>query len=240
VTAIQSAGVHRAYEWSAYAGAALAIIGNVALLVFYALELPGASAVGGSSPRVFGPISDYSGLLQYLVTLPLPLALHQLVLARDIRVSQTAMATGIAGLSVAAIAQALLVAKVIDFSVNFPSIMGAFMLIGVWLVLANRLAGMSAGLPTNLARLGRFVGFAFAILGAGSFVIAVATLLDSSAGSRLAEFTFQHTILVVAIAIAFLPGLLAYVTGTPILAHRVGPPTQRHRRRRFCLFPHLI
>lgn len=60
VTAFELAGIRRSFGWSAYAGTALATIGNIALLLFYALELPNAVA-GGSNPHVFGPSRQQHG-----------------------------------------------------------------------------------------------------------------------------------------------------------------------------------
>src|SRR5258708_27591525 len=43
---------------SAYVSAGLAVIGDVALFLFYVLEAPRALATGGASSRVFGPRSE--------------------------------------------------------------------------------------------------------------------------------------------------------------------------------------
>lgn len=54
MTALELADIHRSFGWSAFAGAAVASIGNIALVLFYALDRPNAVA-GGSNPQVFGP-----------------------------------------------------------------------------------------------------------------------------------------------------------------------------------------
>lgn len=60
MTAVELAGIRRSFGWSACAGAALEIIGNIALWLFYALALPNAVA-GGSNPPVFGPSRQQHG-----------------------------------------------------------------------------------------------------------------------------------------------------------------------------------
>src|SRR5690348_3208573 len=138
--------------WSAYVSAGLAIIGAIALLLFYGLEFPQAIATGSDSQQFFGPLSDYAGLFQFLTMLPLTVALHRLAPARNRRLSRVAEILGITGLLTAALAQFLLVAHIIDFTVNLPIVLVGMVFIGVWLVIANLLERVSGALSRRLTR----------------------------------------------------------------------------------------
>src|SRR5260370_20349229 len=81
--ALETVRIRRYAGWSAYVSAGLAVIGDVALFLFYALEAPRALATGGTSAQVFGPLSDNAGLFSSIFMLPLPLALHQLTAQRS-------------------------------------------------------------------------------------------------------------------------------------------------------------
>src|SRR5260221_335963 len=110
--------------WSAYVSVGLAVIGDVALYLFYALEAPRALATGGVSSRVFGPLSDNAGMLSSIFMLPLPVALHQLTAQHRRGLSWAAMVLGVLCLLTTIIAQMLLVARVISFAGNFPLTLG--------------------------------------------------------------------------------------------------------------------
>jgi hypothetical protein len=196
--------------------AGLAIIGAIALLLFYGLEAPQVFATGSSSPQVFGPLSDYAGLFQYLAMLPLAVALYQLAPARKQRQSWVAAILGLTGLLTAALAQFLLVAHIIDFTVNLPIILVGMVFIGVWLVAANRLVRASGALSRRLTLLGMFTGAMLATLSGVTLLMTLAYAVNPTAITHLGTFLLDNPVFAGAIIVALTPALLAYIIGVPI------------------------
>src|SRR5258707_702634 len=163
--------IRRYAGWSAYVSAGLAVIGDVALFLFYALEAPRVLATGGASSRVFGPLSDSAGLFSSICMLPLPVALHQLTAQRWRGLSWAAMALGVLGLLTTIIAQMLLVARVISLVVNLPFTLGGLVLLGVWMILANHRGRAEGALSSRLAWLGELTGAALALEGGLAFLL---------------------------------------------------------------------
>lgn len=208
--------------WSAYVSAGLAIVGAIALLLFYGLEFPQAIATGSDSAQFFGPLSDYAGLFQFLTMLPLTVALHQLAPARNQRLSRVAEILGITGLLTAALAQFLLVAHIIDFTVNLPIVLVGMVFIGVWLAVANRLGRASGALSRRLTRLGVFTGAMFAALGGLTLLFTLAYAVNPTAIANLGTFLLDTPVLAGTIIVLFTPALLAYFIGVPIWLIGIG------------------
>ncbi|HEU4781949.1 MAG TPA: hypothetical protein VFS83_01285 [Ktedonobacterales bacterium] len=208
--------------WAAYISAGLAIIGAIALLLFYGLEFPQAIATGSDSPQFFGPLSDYAGLFQFLAMLPLTVALHQLAPAHNQRLSRVAEILGITGLLTAALAQFLLVAHIIDFTVNLPIVLVGMVFIGIWLVVANRLGRASGALSRRLTLLGMFTGAMFAALGGLTLLMTLAYAVNPTAIGNLGTFLLDNPVLIGAIIVLFTPALFAYFIGVPIWLIGIG------------------
>lgn len=208
--------------WSAYVSAGIAIIGAIALLLFYGLEAPQVLATGSNSQQVFGPLSDYAGLFQYLAMLPLTVALYQLAPARKQRQSWVAAILGLTGLLTAALAQFLLVAHIIDVTVNLPIILVGIVFIGMWLVAANRLARASGALSQRLTLLGTFTGAMLAALGVLTLLMMMAYAISSTAIANLGTFLLDNPVLIGAIIVVLTPALLAYFIGVPVWLIGIG------------------
>lgn len=208
--------------WSAYVSAGIAIIGAIALLLFYGLEAPQVLATGSNSQQVFGPLSDYAGLFQYLAMLPLTVALYQLAPARKQRQSWVAAILGLTGLLTAALAQFLLVAHIIDVTVNLPIILVGIVFIGLWLVAANRLARASGALSQRLTLLGTFTGAMLAALGVLTLLMMMAYAISSTAIANLGTFLLDNPVLIGAIIVVLTPALLAYFIGVPVWLIGIG------------------
>jgi hypothetical protein len=202
--------------WVAYISAGLSIIGAVTLLLFYALEAPNTIKTGDSSGHIFGPLSDYAGLFQFLSMLPLAVALDRLAPARAQRLSQIAEVTGVTGMLTAALAQFLLVAHIVTFAVNLPIVLVGMVLIGVWLVVANRLGGAGGALPSRLAFVGVFSGAMFALLGGLTLVFVIASASNPTAVANFGAYLLHNPVLIGAIIVVFTPALLAYIIGVPV------------------------
>lgn len=214
--------VRRLAGWAAYISAGLSIIGAIALILFYGLEAPSSFATGNDSQQFFGPLNDYMGLFQFLLMLPLTVALHQFAPARNRRLSLVAAALGVVGLLTAAVAQTLLVAHVISFDVNLPIVLVGMAFIGVWLVIANRVGRASGELSRRLVLLGMFTGVMFAALGGLTLLFALTYTINPTAIAHLGTYLLNNPVLIGAIIVVVTPPLLAYVIGVPVWLIGVG------------------
>jgi hypothetical protein len=200
--------------WAAYASAVCWIIGNVTVLLFYALELP-QSLAGGTEPHIFGPLSDYASTLQFVFLAPLPLALWQMSSSRRASSGSFAAALGVIGSLTGAVAQGLLVAHVVEFEVNLPIILVALALIGAWMFLASQRGQSEGFFSSRLAQLGKLTGASLALLTALVFAGVMAAALNPRVVSDLGAPTGANLALIVA-AVLVIPGALAYFFGVPL------------------------
>lgn len=208
--------------WLAYASAGLSIIGGIAFFLFYGLEAPRIFAGDTTSPQIFGPLSDYAGLFQFLFMLPLPVALHQLAATRARRLSWLGAGLGVAGLLTYALSQTLLVTHVIGIEINIPMVLVGLVLISVWLLIANRLGRAGSVLPPRLAALGEFTGIALIVLGSIAFLLVLVNARDPSAMARVGAFAQQQPWLIGVAVVVLLPGLVAFFIAVPIWLIWVG------------------
>lgn len=220
---LETGSIRRYAGWSAYVSASLSIIGGVALILFYALEAPQSIASGDTSQQVFGSVSDYAGLFQFLFMLPLTAALQQLAHTHQRRLSLVAAVCGAIGLLTAVSAQALLVAQVISFAVNLPIVLVALALIGTWMLLASRLGGRDGTLPRWLERLGMATGAAFALMSGLVLLLVLLSVLAPAAATSAGMFVLHHPLLIGAIVVVVaIPGFVAYFFGMLIWLIGVG------------------
>jgi hypothetical protein len=206
----------------AYASAGFSIIGSITLLLFYGLEAPRIFAGDTTSPQVFGPLSDYAGLFQFLFMLPLPVVLHQLAATRVRRLSWLGAGLGVAGLLTYALSQTLLVTHVIGIEINIPMVLVGLVLISAWLIIANRLGRAGGVLPPRLAALGELTGIALMVLSSIALLLMLVNARDSSAMAHLGAFTQQQPWLIGIAVVVLLPGLVAFFIAVPIWLIWVG------------------
>jgi hypothetical protein len=214
---VPSGRVLRYAGWSAYLSVGLAIVVIAFTALFYALEAPRLVATGREDQQFFGNLSDIAALFQYLFMLPLTVALYQLASSCHRGLAWAAMALGIVGLLLAVIEQALLVTRVISFSVNVPLVLAAFTLIGAWMVLANHLGRSGGTLPVRLTWLGELMGAAFVLLG-GLALVAVLTRARNPivAASNVGVFVQQHPVLIGGVVVLAAAGSLVLFFGNLI------------------------
>jgi hypothetical protein len=194
------------------------------VLLFYALELP-ASLAGGAESHIFGPLSDYASLFQFVFLLPLLWALPQLYSSRQRSLSAVAVSLGVIGSFMGAIAQALLVTRVIEFEVNLPFVLAALASIGGWIFLASRRGQAEGFLSARLARLGEFTGASLALVMGLVLAIVLIAALNFGAIANLGAFVQHNVALIGAAIVLVIPGGVAYFLGVPIwligLGHRL-------------------
>jgi len=217
----ESHRLRRFAMWSAFASAGFWIIGNVTVLLFYALELP-QSLAGAAEPHIFGPLSDYASLLQFVFLAPLPLALLQVSSSRQANADVVSAALGVAGSLLGAVAQALLVIGVIEFDLNLPIILVALTLIGAWMFLASQRGRSAKLLSVRLARLGMVTGTSLAALTILVLAGVVATALNPGSVATVGAFFQRNPVIIGVVVVVFIPGFLAYFCGIPLWLIGVG------------------
>ncbi len=93
-------------------------------------------AVGGR----FGTLNDIAIVMQYLLALPIPIAIHQLIRARAQLLSTVAMLVGIVGILAVALLQLLLIVGILSFAHQFvPINLALFLGVGGWMLLVGYL-----------------------------------------------------------------------------------------------------
>ena len=212
---VESEHMRRAAGWATSVSAACWVIGNVAVLLFYALELP-QSLAGETGWGIFGPLSDYASLLQFVFLLSLPFALLQVSSSRQATADVVVAAMGVMGSLLGAVAQALLVTGAIAFDMNLPLILGALTLIGAWMFLASRRGRAERFLSARLARLGMVTGMSLACLTGLVFTGIVATALNPVSMANAGAFIQRNPALIGVGVALFIPGFLAYFCGVPL------------------------
>ena len=137
-----SAGTVRLGGRAAYASGAIGTIGLaffVAMYVSFALD---SSAVGA-----FGWLNDVLVMVQYLVAVPIAVALHALHGARNPALSRFAMVVGISGMFATAALQFLLVIGALTFAQQVVPVSVALLVVGAWLVITGYLGRSTGTLP---------------------------------------------------------------------------------------------
>jgi hypothetical protein len=125
--------------WAAYASGAVSAVGVVFLIAMF--------AVGGP----FGHLNDICVLIQYLLALPIPVALHQILRFRAPVLSRLTMVIGIVGMLAVIFLQYLLVAGVLSFAEQGgPVTFAMLVVVGAWLVITGYLGRSTGKLPHSL------------------------------------------------------------------------------------------
>jgi hypothetical protein len=105
----------------------------------------------------FPGLNDSAVIVQYLLALPLTLALHQLVQARAPMLSMIAMLSGIVGILAFVVVQVFWLSEAFGVTTYYILLGVAFPLIGAWLVLTGHLLGRSFG-TSGTVRHSRLMG----------------------------------------------------------------------------------
>jgi hypothetical protein len=178
----------------AYAAGATGILANLFLIAFFALQ-----ATHPDDGFSLGSANDIVGSLATAFLIPVALFLGgRLPQRRAARLTQAAGLTAMALLSVGG---PLLVLGVLAFEVATPIAMAAWIILSLWLLLANRWLRLSAALPVRLTRLGEFLGAGTL---AGYVIVGLGLLLPWMSWPQLVVF-----------GVGVLVGLPAYL-GIPV------------------------
>ena len=131
---------------AAYVNGVTGVLGAILLITFFAVGQP------------FGTLNDITALPWALALIPVMFALHQYSQGRASWLSRLGLILGFAGVLGVLVFQTLLIFGVITLWQELPYINASFGLIGLWLILVNRLAHPSPIASRRLAWLGIAIG----------------------------------------------------------------------------------
>ena len=129
----------RVASWFAYGGAVISIIGIALLVLFFAFGEP------------YGHLNDVAVVVQYLLALPLVLALHRVLRLREPALSTVALVLGVAAVAAIALLQIMVIAPVLKFSQQVgPITFSLFVLFGGWLLITGYLSRSHKLMPHSV------------------------------------------------------------------------------------------
>ena len=128
---------------SAYASG---MIGAVSV-IFFMLFVGAYVTTGRPAPWPIGWINDVTSMLMYLTALPIPVALYDLLKGRALGLNRVALAIGIAGMAAVVVLQYLLLTHVLTFAQQGGPVIGAILMVGIWLLITGHLGQSSGKLP---------------------------------------------------------------------------------------------
>jgi hypothetical protein len=144
---------------SAYAAGVTGTLANLLLIAFFAL--PVSRPVEAAS---FGTANDLVGSLGTAFMIPVAVVLSAWLPDRP--ASRIAQISGLSAMTILVVAGPLLVLGVLNFEVQAPVAMGAWVILSLWLFLVNRWLRTSGVLPARTARYGESMGALVLIAGA--------------------------------------------------------------------------
>lgn len=196
----------------AYAAGGTAILANLLLVAFYALQA--GRPEGGTS---LGSANDLVGSLSTALMIPVALALAgRLPQWRLVRIVRT---VGVAAMAVLTVGGPLLVLGALSFEVQAPIMLAAWMALCVWLFLVNRWARLSDALPPRTARFGELAGAGPLVGGA---IVGAGFLLPWMSWGQLAVFGAGGLLAVA--------GMLCIPVWFLLLGRRLSVPATRWKR----------
>ena len=141
--------------WAAYLSAGATILTFITGILFFTVGKP------------FGTINDAASVFQMLFMVPVAVALYQILRPIATIPSVLAVTFGVTGMSDAAVLQALLVFRVVEYEQTIREVLIGGGLVGIWLALVGALALVGGVLPAGLAWLGIVAGMGYLLLVAG-------------------------------------------------------------------------
>jgi hypothetical protein len=143
------------FGWAAYLSAVATIGTAITAVLFF--------SVG----ERFGRLNDAVSVLQMVLMIPVAVGLYLMTRSGGAGLALAATVLGALAMLVAAVLQALLVAKVVQYEQTIAAVLAAGGVIGLWLLLGNVLALRAAALPAGLAACGIATGAGYLLLAVG-------------------------------------------------------------------------
>ena len=129
----------RGAEWCAYASGVVSIFGILFLVAFYATF---------NGP--LGTSNDIAVSIQYLLMLPIAVALHRLLRSQGETLSLAALVLGIAGMLAVIILQILLVSGLLPFTQQVGLVIVGFLVVLGWFMMIRKLGRRTGKLPSSM------------------------------------------------------------------------------------------
>jgi hypothetical protein len=173
---------------SAYAVGTIGILANIFLIILYIqLGLQAGSSVDGT---VLGPVGELAGSANDLLgslaaAFMIPVALFLGMLMPRRRVTRSVQAAGLIAMALLAVGGPLLVFGVLAFEVATLISVASYIVLCIWLFLANRWLRSSDGLGFGVTRFGEFVGAGFLV---GFLIVGLGLLLPWMSWPQLVVF----------------------------------------------------
>ncbi len=136
---------------SAYAAGVAGILANIFLIALFALQEN--RPVQAAS---FGTANDLMGSLGAAFMIPVAVALSAWLPER--RFCRIIQVLGLSSMAILVVGGPVLVLGVLEFEVQAPIMMGAWVILSLWLFLVNRWLRSSGVLPPRTARFGEAIG----------------------------------------------------------------------------------
>ncbi len=153
--------------WSAILSGAVAFVGDIFLILFYALEaslLLEARTMSG--PAYFGRLNDAAAAIQVLLMILIVLAFLRVMQIRaPVSVWQKGLAVAvIISMLIISCIQFLYTLKMIGVDTQTKFVLPAWAIVGLWMILTHHRARTQRLLPASLAWLGIAVGAAYILM----------------------------------------------------------------------------
>jgi hypothetical protein len=123
----------------AYASSVASVFGIIFLFAFFILRAP------------TGRLNDIAVIVQFLLMLPLAVALYQILKHVNSILSLIALLFGLIGMVAVIVLQFLLVVGVLPFADQIVPVLIAFLIVLVWFVINGYLARFTDSLPDSMA-----------------------------------------------------------------------------------------
>jgi hypothetical protein len=170
-----------AAAWAVATGT-LGLLANLVLVLFFALARPWSTAPDGGLSWL-GPVNDVIIVAQYAAFLPVPLALRKWL--PDTRGVRAATVAALLAMLAVVVLQLLLIISMLTFETQVTYVVGAFLVVFVWILAVSRTAYRTAALPRRVAWAGLLIGSGFPL---GLAVFGIAMLAPDGTLARYVGF----------------------------------------------------
>ena len=147
-----SAGLIKIAVWCAYGSGIASAFGIAFLFAFFILGAP------------TGRLNDIAVIVQYLLMLPIALALFQILRTHHPQLSLAALLIGVPGMLSVMILQLLLVTDILPFANQLVPVVVAFLVVLVWFIINGFSGRTSDKLPGSMLShvlAGLYIGYPF-------------------------------------------------------------------------------
>lgn len=194
--------------WSAVLSGAVAIVGNVFLLLFYIFQAPRMYAAGGNAPDYLGRVNDAAIGIQTILLIPIALALLEaLKLHGPVSLWQRyVVGAALIGMLIIGCIQLLYAFHLISFEIQTRFVLPAYGIIGLWMILIHNQLRVQHILSPSLAWLGIVVGASYLLLFLSFFAFGG----YASAASNDPSAFFSNLPFIIATILSLLIGFFAY------------------------------